>query len=95
MRQTDYLELGNEAVRICQELIRIPSVNHGSGVGDELAISDYVFDFLTRCGLKPIRYQAGCTRFRHHCRWCCGDCRKLYPAFSPYTATVKTTSHTK
>lgn len=62
MRQTDYLELGNEAVRICQELIRIPSVNHGSGVGDELAISDYVFDFLTRCGLKPIRYQAGENR---------------------------------
>ena len=62
MRQTDYQELGNEAVRICQELIRIPSVNHGSGVGDELAISDYVFDFLTRCGLKPIRYQAGENR---------------------------------
>ena len=31
-------ELEAEAIRICQELIRIPSVNFGEGRGDEKAV---------------------------------------------------------
>lgn len=62
MRQTDYRTLGDEAVRICQELIRIPSVNNGGGNGDERAVAEYVADYLSSCGLTPIRYQSAPTR---------------------------------
>lgn len=37
---TDLLE--EECISICQEMIRIPSVNFGDGVGDERAMADYV-----------------------------------------------------
>ena len=62
LRDTNYQQLGEEAVRICQELIRIPSVNHGGGNGDERAAAQYVFDFLTRAGLTPTLYQSAPTR---------------------------------
>ncbi len=62
MRQTDYAELGAEAVRLCQELIRIPSVNHGGGKGDELAAAQYVAEYLKSCGLDPVLYYAAPTR---------------------------------
>ena len=62
MRATDYEALGKRAVEICQDLIRIPSVNNGGGDGDERAVADYVFQFLKRCGLDPIRYQSAPTR---------------------------------
>lgn len=62
LRETNYQHIGEEAVRICQELIRIPSVNHGGGNGDERAAAQYVFDFLTRSGLTPTLYQSAPTR---------------------------------
>jgi len=62
MRQSDYLELGERAVRICQDLIRIPSVNNGGGDGDERAVAAYVADFLRNCGLDPVMYQSAPTR---------------------------------
>lgn len=62
MRETDYAELGAEAVRLCQELIRIPSVNHGGGRGDELAAAQYVAEYLRSCGLDPVLYYAAPTR---------------------------------
>lgn len=62
MRETNYQELGSEAVRLCQELIRIPSVNNGGGNGDEREVARYVFDYLTSCGLQPVTYQAAPTR---------------------------------
>ncbi len=62
MRATDYQALGARAVEICQDLIRIPSVNNGGGDGDERAVADYVFEFLKRCGLEPVRYQSAPTR---------------------------------
>jgi hypothetical protein len=34
--------LEEETIRICQELIRIPSVNYGEGNGDESAVAAYV-----------------------------------------------------
>ena len=39
---TTHTELELETIRICQELIRIPSVNFGDGKGDEKAVADYV-----------------------------------------------------
>lgn len=62
LRDTNYQQLGDNAVRICQELIRIPSVNHGGGNGDERAAAQYVFDFLTHAGLRPTLYQSAPTR---------------------------------
>jgi acetylornithine deacetylase/succinyl-diaminopimelate desuccinylase-like protein len=44
-------ELQRETLRICQELIRIPSVNFGDGNGDESAIADYVSELLTEVGI--------------------------------------------
>ncbi|MFM7500417.1 MAG: M20/M25/M40 family metallo-hydrolase [Actinomycetota bacterium] len=62
MRQSDYLEIGERAVQICQDLIRIPSVNNGGGDGDERAVAAYVADFLRNCGLDPVMYQSAPTR---------------------------------
>jgi acetylornithine deacetylase/succinyl-diaminopimelate desuccinylase-like protein len=62
LRDTNYQKLGDEAVRICQELIRIPSVNHGGGNGDERAAARYVSDFLVGAGLTPTLYQSAPTR---------------------------------
>jgi acetylornithine deacetylase/succinyl-diaminopimelate desuccinylase-like protein len=45
-------QLQNETVRICQELIRIPSVNYGEGKGDEKAIAEYVSSLLSEAGIQ-------------------------------------------
>ncbi len=45
-------ELQSETVRICQELIRIPSVNFGEGKGDEKAIAEYVASLLAEVGIQ-------------------------------------------
>ncbi len=45
------IELENDAVRICQELIRFPSVNYGEGKGDEKAIAEYVAAQLAEVGI--------------------------------------------
>ena len=44
-------ELESEVVRICQELIRIPSVNYGEGKGDERAVAEYVARSLSEVGI--------------------------------------------
>ena len=51
LTQVEMEELQNETVRICQELIRIPSVNFGEGKGDEKAIAEYVSALLTEVGI--------------------------------------------
>ena len=45
-------QLKEDAIRICQELIRIPSINFGEGKGNETEIAKYVHDFLTQQGLE-------------------------------------------
>lgn len=47
----DIEELQRETLRICQELIRIPSVNFGDGKGDESEIADYVSAMLSEVGI--------------------------------------------
>ncbi len=44
--------LEEECVSICQEMIRIPSVNHGEGKGDEREIANYVAAKLAEVGIK-------------------------------------------
>lgn len=41
-----------DVVALCQDLIRIPSVNYGEGKGDESKIAEYVANFLDSQGLK-------------------------------------------
>lgn len=45
-------ELENETITLCQEMIRIPSVNHGEGQGDEKAMAEYVASKLAEVGIK-------------------------------------------
>jgi acetylornithine deacetylase/succinyl-diaminopimelate desuccinylase-like protein len=51
---TTHTELELEAIRICQELIRIPSVNFGDGKGDEKAVAEYVAHLLSEVGIEPM-----------------------------------------
>ena len=46
------IELENETITLCQEMIRIPSVNHGEGLGDEKAMAEYVAKKLTEVGIN-------------------------------------------
>ena len=41
-----------ECISICQEMIRIPSVNHGEGRGDEREIANYVVAQLAEVGIE-------------------------------------------
>ena len=52
----------DEAIRICQELIRIPSVNYGEGKGDESAVADYVVASLAEVGIEAKIYEAAPNR---------------------------------
>ena len=51
-------EIFDEAVRICQELIRIPSVNHGEAGGDERAVAEYVVASLAEVGIESKIYES-------------------------------------
>lgn len=44
--------LEEEVVSICQDLIRIPSVNYGEGKGDESAVAQYVLSSLAEVGIS-------------------------------------------
>jgi acetylornithine deacetylase/succinyl-diaminopimelate desuccinylase-like protein len=54
--------LEEEAIRICQELIRIPSVNFGEGRGDEEAVANYVVASLAEVGIEAKIYEAAPKR---------------------------------
>ena len=58
----DRANLLQETVRICQEMIRIPSVNFGDGNGDEKAISDYVVKSLEEVGIESQVYESAPNR---------------------------------
>jgi acetylornithine deacetylase/succinyl-diaminopimelate desuccinylase-like protein len=55
-------ELEEEAIRICQELIRIPSVNFGEGKGDEEAVAKYIVASLTEVGIDAKIYESAPKR---------------------------------
>jgi acetylornithine deacetylase/succinyl-diaminopimelate desuccinylase-like protein len=46
------LELENDTITLCQELIRIPSVNYGEGRGDEKAVAEYIATKLAEVGIE-------------------------------------------
>jgi acetylornithine deacetylase/succinyl-diaminopimelate desuccinylase-like protein len=45
-------ELENETITLCQEMIRIPSVNHGEGRGDEKAMAQFIAAKLSEVGIE-------------------------------------------
>jgi acetylornithine deacetylase/succinyl-diaminopimelate desuccinylase-like protein len=52
----------DEVVSICQDLIRIPSVNFGEGRGDEKAVADYVVRSLADVGIHADIYESAPNR---------------------------------
>ncbi len=47
-----------EAISICQDLIRIPSVNFGDGKGNEAAVAAYVVASLAEVGVESTMYES-------------------------------------
>jgi acetylornithine deacetylase/succinyl-diaminopimelate desuccinylase-like protein len=45
------LELEEDTISLCQQMIRIPSVNHGEGKGDEKAIAEFIASKLKEVGV--------------------------------------------
>ena len=56
------MSLESEVVRICQELIRIPSVNFGDGKGDERAVAEYIVSSLAEVGIAATIYESASNR---------------------------------
>ena len=56
------MTLEEEVVQICQDLIRIPSVNFGEGKGDEKAVAEYVVESLAEVGIIATIYESAPNR---------------------------------
>ncbi len=56
------MTLEEEVVKICQDLIRIPSVNFGEGKGDEKAVAEYVVASLAEVGITARIYESAPNR---------------------------------
>ena len=56
------MTLESEVVKICQELIRIPSVNFGEGKGDEKAVAEYIVGSLAEVGISATIYESAPNR---------------------------------
>lgn len=54
--------LEDEAVSICQDLIRIPSINYGDGKGDERAVAEYVVNSLREVGIDSQIFESAPNR---------------------------------
>ncbi len=57
-QQSHRSDLEEDAITMCQEMIRIPSVNFGEGRGDEKAIADYVVSKLSEVGIASRIYES-------------------------------------
>lgn len=51
-------ELHSDAISICQDLIRIPSVNFGDGQGDEAAVAAKVVELFAEVGIEARIYES-------------------------------------
>ena len=45
------IDLENDTISLCQQMIRIPSVNHGEGRGDEKAMAEFIAAKLKEVGI--------------------------------------------
>lgn len=55
-------ELEEDVVKLCQELIQIPSVNFGEGKGDEKAAAEYVATKMKEVGIQSKIYESAPNR---------------------------------
>ena len=55
-------ELEEDVVKLCQELIQIPSVNFGEGKGDEKAAAEYVVAKMKEVGIESKIYESAPNR---------------------------------
>jgi len=55
-------ELEDDVVKLCQELIQIPSVNYGEGKGDEKAAAEYVVAKMKEVGIESKIYESAPNR---------------------------------
>jgi acetylornithine deacetylase/succinyl-diaminopimelate desuccinylase-like protein len=62
VRNEMFSAIEDEAVTICQDLIRIPSVNYGEGKGDERAVAEYVVASLAEVGIKSEIFESAPNR---------------------------------
>ena len=64
MKLTDSqrIELEDDVVKLCQELIQIPSVNFGEGKGDEKAAAEYVAAKMKEVGIASKIYESAPNR---------------------------------
>jgi len=64
MKLTDAqrIELEEDVVKLCQELIQIPSVNFGEGKGDERAAAEYVAAKMKEVGIASKIYESAPNR---------------------------------
>ena len=64
MKLTDAqrIELEEDVVKLCQELIQIPSVNYGEGRGDEKAAAEYVVAKMKEVGIESKIYESAPNR---------------------------------
>jgi acetylornithine deacetylase/succinyl-diaminopimelate desuccinylase-like protein len=58
----DLTSVEDDAIKICQELIRIPSVNFGEGRGDESVVAAYIVKSLAEVGIESKIYEAAPNR---------------------------------
>jgi acetylornithine deacetylase/succinyl-diaminopimelate desuccinylase-like protein len=58
MSSSTSTEIIDETIRICRELIRIPSVNFGDGNGNEKEVADHVVKLLDEVGIKSTVYES-------------------------------------
>jgi acetylornithine deacetylase/succinyl-diaminopimelate desuccinylase-like protein len=56
------MNLEAEVVKICQDLIRIPSVNFGEGKGDERAVAEYIVASLAEVGIASEIFESAPNR---------------------------------
>jgi len=58
MTTETHSQLELEAIRICQELIRIPSVNFGEGKGNEKGVAAHVVSLLSEVGIESKTFES-------------------------------------
>jgi len=63
METNDLLTLEEDCIQLLQELIRIPSVNHGEGKGDEEEVAKFVVAKLAEVGIASELIETGPKRF--------------------------------
>jgi acetylornithine deacetylase/succinyl-diaminopimelate desuccinylase-like protein len=51
-------EIIDETIRICRELIQIPSINYGDGNGNEKEVAEHVVKLLEEVGIKTTVYES-------------------------------------